>query len=103
MLQLAWNYGGPASALYGWLIVSGASLLVGLSMAEIVSALPSCGGPYFWTSVLAGKHGPLMGWITGKGTPLTMPYSNSHIFFDHCLQQTSSLSGMKEFLTSASK
>jgi amino acid transporter len=40
--------GGPVSAVYGWIGVSITNLLVALSMAEIVSAYPIAGGPYFW-------------------------------------------------------
>lgn len=35
-------------------------------MAEITSALPTCGGPFYWASVLAREHGKLVGWITGE-------------------------------------
>ena len=42
------------------------TMFVGLAMAEIVSALPSSGGPYFWASVLGGrKWGPFAAFVTG--------------------------------------
>ena len=47
-LSIAYMNGGPVSAVYGWIGVSCTNLLVALSMAEIVSAYPIAGGPYFW-------------------------------------------------------
>ena len=44
------------------------TLLQALSMAEIVSSLPSSGGPYFWAIHLAPKKGrspAFAGWMTG--------------------------------------
>ncbi|KAK9809405.1 hypothetical protein WJX73_003093 [Symbiochloris irregularis] len=64
-LSTAWNNSGPAAAIYGWKLVSLFSLFIGLSMAEIVSGLPSAGGPYFWSSWLGGRHSPFLSWITG--------------------------------------
>ena len=64
---IAFGNGGPVSAVWGWVLVAGMTSFVGLAMAEIVSALPSSGGPYFWASVLGGdKWGPLAAWVTGK-------------------------------------
>lgn len=43
-----------------------AAFFVALSMAEIVSAIPTSGGPYFWAAILAPKrHAPFASWITG--------------------------------------
>ncbi len=50
-----------------------ASWLQALSMAEIVSSLPSSGGPYFWAIHLAPKKGrspAFAGWMTGVQQPL---------------------------------
>ncbi|TLD39354.1 hypothetical protein E2P81_ATG00341 [Venturia nashicola] len=39
---------------------------VGLSMAEIVSAIPTAGGPYFWAATLAPpRYAPFLAWFTG--------------------------------------
>ena len=47
-------------------IVSFMTFFVGLSMAEIVSAIPTSGGPYFWAAMLAPeKHAAFLSWITG--------------------------------------
>ena len=64
-LNIAWNCGGPVSAIWGWVVVSVMTMTVGLAMAEIVSALPAAGGPYFWASILSGSHGAFFSWITG--------------------------------------
>ncbi|KAF2405063.1 APA family basic amino acid/polyamine antiporter [Trichodelitschia bisporula] len=58
--------GGPGVMASGWLIVSFMTLFVGLSMAEIVSAIPTSGGPYFWAAILAPpQHAPFFSWLTG--------------------------------------
>lgn len=50
----------------GWLIVCFFTMFVGLSMAEIVSAIPTAGGPYFWAAMLAPPAwAPFFAWITG--------------------------------------
>jgi amino acid transporter len=50
----------------GWLIVCIMTMFVGLSMAEIVSAIPTSGGPYFWAAMLAPhKYAPFFAWLTG--------------------------------------
>ena len=47
------NAGGPAVMSIGWLVVSFFTIFVGLGMAEITSAHPTSGGPYFWAAMLA--------------------------------------------------
>ncbi|KAJ9610302.1 polyamine transporter tpo5 [Cladophialophora chaetospira] len=60
------NTGGPGVMSVGWLIVSFFTMFVGLGMAEIVSAIPSAGGPYFWAAILAPKKwAPFASWVTG--------------------------------------
>ncbi|MBA3475868.1 MAG: amino acid permease [Actinobacteria bacterium] len=51
----AWNNGGPIAASLGWPLVCGLVLLVALSMAELTSAYPTAGGPYWWAHRLGGK------------------------------------------------
>ena len=34
-------------------------------MSELSSAFPVSGGLYFWSFMLAGKHGPFASWIVG--------------------------------------
>ncbi|KAJ7664418.1 APC amino acid permease [Mycena polygramma] len=60
------NTGGPAVMVWGWVVVSVFTLLVGLAMAEVCSAHPTSGGPYFWAAMLSEpKNAPLASWITG--------------------------------------
>lgn len=50
----------------GWVVVSFFTLLVATAMAEIVSAIPTSGGPYFWAALLAPpRWSPFAAWITG--------------------------------------
>ena len=45
---LLFTTGGPVTAVWGWIIVAFMTSFVGIAMAEVVSSLPSSGGPYFW-------------------------------------------------------
>jgi amino acid transporter len=58
----AWQAGGPAAISIGWPILCGFVLLVALSMAELTSAMPTAGGPYWWAAKLGG---PAWSWFTG--------------------------------------
>jgi len=60
--SFAWNAGGPAGISIGWPILCGLVLLVALSMAELTSAFPTAGGPYWWAAKLGG---PGWSWFTG--------------------------------------
>ena len=58
--------GGPGPMTVGWIIVSFFTLVVGSSMAEILSSIPTSGGPYFWAYMLAPQqHAPFFAWVTG--------------------------------------
>ncbi|KAJ7579107.1 APC amino acid permease [Mycena floridula] len=60
------NTGGPATMVWGWIVVSVMTMLVGLAMAEVCSAHPTSGGPYFWSAMLSpAKRAPLASWVTG--------------------------------------
>ncbi|KAJ7457939.1 APC amino acid permease [Mycena galericulata] len=60
------NTGGPAVMVWGWVVVSVFTLLVGLAMAEVCSAHPTSGGPYFWAAMLSQpKNAAIASWITG--------------------------------------
>ncbi|KAG0050047.1 hypothetical protein BGZ83_005168 [Gryganskiella cystojenkinii] len=61
----ALNSGGPAVIIWGWVFVSIMSMCVAASMAEICSSYPTSGGLYFYSSRLAGRHGPFFAWVTG--------------------------------------
>jgi len=58
----AWNNGGPVMVSIGWPVVAALILIVALCMAEIVSAMPTAGGIYYWAAKLGG---PKAGWYTG--------------------------------------
>lgn len=59
--------GGPAVMSCGWLVVSFFTFFVALGMAEITSAHPTSGGPYFWAAMLCptAKTAAFFSWITG--------------------------------------
>src|SRR3712207_9202619 len=59
---VAWNNGGPIAISWAWPIICGLILLVAFSMSELVSAYPTAGGFYWWSSGLGGKA---WGWFTG--------------------------------------
>ncbi|ORY69058.1 amino acid/polyamine transporter I [Pseudomassariella vexata] len=60
------NTGGPAVMSIGWIVVSLFTMTVAIAMAEIVSAIPTSGGPYFWAALLAPpKYSPFAAWLTG--------------------------------------
>ena len=66
LFQYGLTTGGPGVMSVGWVVVSFFTVFVGLAMAEIVSAIPNAGGPYFWAAVLAPKkYVPLISWVTG--------------------------------------
>src|ERR1700732_5206130 len=52
--SFAWNAGGPVGISIGWPILCFFVLLVALSMAELTSAMPTAGGPYWWAAQLGG-------------------------------------------------
>ncbi|KAL8664194.1 MAG: hypothetical protein Q9202_003272 [Teloschistes flavicans] len=50
----------------GWLVVTFFTIFVGSSMAEILSQIPTSGGPYFWAYILSPPDkAPFFAWITG--------------------------------------
>ncbi|TVY14178.1 Amino-acid permease BAT1 [Lachnellula arida] len=66
LFEYGLNTGGPGVMSVGWIVVSVFTLFVALGMAEIVSAIPTAGGPYYWAALLApSKHSAYASWITG--------------------------------------
>ncbi|KAH9208777.1 amino acid/polyamine transporter I [Leptodontidium sp. 2 PMI_412] len=60
------NTGGPGVMSVGWIVVSIFTMFVALGMAEIVSAIPTAGGPYYWAAILAPPKGSAFAsWVTG--------------------------------------
>ncbi|BDA41316.1 Amino-acid permease BAT1 [Coccomyxa sp. Obi] len=66
-INTAYLNGGPVSAIYGWILVSVANMMVGLSLAEIASSYPIAGGPYFWVLEMTLNDGryTMLAWVTG--------------------------------------
>src|SRR6266487_4382669 len=60
--SFAWLNGGPVAVSWGWPILCFFVLMVGFSMAELTSAFPTAGGPYWWANELGGKG---WSWMTG--------------------------------------
>ena len=60
--SFAWLNGGPALIAFGWPILCALILMVAFSMAELTSAYPTAGGPYWWANDLGG---PGWSWMTG--------------------------------------
>jgi amino acid transporter len=58
----AWNNGGPIAISWGWPIICALVLIIALCMAELASAYPTAGGPYWWAAKLGG---PGWSWFTG--------------------------------------
>ncbi|KAF5960813.1 hypothetical protein HYC85_002022 [Camellia sinensis] len=57
------QYAGPATLVWGWVVVSFFTWFVGIAMAEICSSFPTTGSLYFWAAHLAGpKWGPFSSW-----------------------------------------
>src|ERR1700730_12322170 len=60
--SFAWTAGGPIGISIGWPVLCAFVLLVAVSMAELTSAMPTAGGPYWWAAKLGGKG---WSWFTG--------------------------------------
>jgi amino acid transporter len=58
----AWNSGGPIAISIGWPVLCAFVLMVAFSMAELTSAFPTAGGPYWWAASLGGAA---WSWFTG--------------------------------------
>ncbi|WP_370247163.1 amino acid permease [Nocardioides sp.] len=62
------NNGGPISISWSWPILSVLILIIGLTMAELVSSYPTSGGIYWWASKLGGpRAGFYTGWLNLVG------------------------------------
>ena len=60
------NTGGPAVMVYGWIVSSFFTIMIGLSMAEICSVYPAAGSVYYWAGALSNKEwAPINSYITG--------------------------------------
>lgn len=60
------SLGGPATAVWAWLVGSCMSAIIATSVAELVSAYPTAGGIYFVTKhVVPPEHVAIWGWVIG--------------------------------------
>lgn len=58
--------GGSASAVWSWLISGAGCMCIACSVAELVSAYPTCGGLYYTISRTTPKEWvPSISWVTG--------------------------------------
>ena len=65
-LYYGMGYAGTPGMVWGWLIAMVFIQCVAMSMAELCSAMPTSGGLYYASGVLAPEGwGPLAAWITG--------------------------------------
>ncbi|GAA3679870.1 amino acid permease [Arthrobacter ginkgonis] len=65
---IGWNNGGPAAISWGWPIVCALILVVGLCMGELVSAMPTSGGMYYWAAKLGSlRSSYFTGWLDFLG------------------------------------
>ena len=65
-LYFGMGYAGTAGMVWGWLIAMAFIQCVAMGMAEICSSMPTSGGLYYASAVLAPPGwGPLAAWITG--------------------------------------
>ena len=58
----AWLNGGPIAVSIGWPVLCLLIFCVAFSMAELTSAYPTAGGPYWWAHDLGGRG---WSWMTG--------------------------------------
>ncbi|CAL5225906.1 g8697 [Coccomyxa viridis] len=64
---LGYNVGGPVMVWSNWILTATMNLAVAMCLAEISSAMPVAGGPYYWCLELT-DHKPefaILGWING--------------------------------------
>lgn len=95
--------GGPGVMSVGWLVVSFFTMFVALGMAEIVSAIPSAGGPYFWAAILAPKkYAAFAAWCTGWFNLLGQVAVTTGITFG-CAGLISTLASVRGYEQSAGK
>lgn len=53
--------------MYEYIVACAYYALIGASIAELASAIPSSGGVYHWASVTPGpRYGRMLGFFTGK-------------------------------------
>ncbi|KAH7345016.1 amino acid/polyamine transporter I [Rhizoctonia solani] len=85
------NSGGPVLVIYGIILIALISTGVGISLAELASAMPNSGGQYYWTGQLASrKYAPILSFLTGSVGWAGAVFTSASV----CLSLGSSLVGM---------
>lgn len=57
-------YSGPAGSVWGWFVAATLIQFVAFAMAELCSSMPTAGGLYYASAVLAPEGwGPLCAWV----------------------------------------
>ncbi|CAE6469733.1 unnamed protein product [Rhizoctonia solani] len=85
------NSGGPVLIIYGIILIAIVSTAVGISLAELASAMPNSGGQYYWTSQLASRnYAPILSFLTGAMGWAGAVFTSASV----CLSLGSSLVGM---------
>ncbi|CAI6332184.1 unnamed protein product [Periconia digitata] len=65
-LYYGMGYAGTAGMTWGWIVAMIGIQAVAMSMAELCSSMPTSGGLYYASAVLAPQpYGPFAAWITG--------------------------------------
>jgi Amino acid permease len=65
-LYYGMGYAGTAGMVWGWLIAMVFIQCVAMGMAELCSSMPTSGGLYYASAVLAPPgYGPFAAWVTG--------------------------------------
>lgn len=65
-MHFGMGYAGTAGMTWGWMVAMVGIQSVAMSMAELCSSMPTSGGLYYASAVLAPKGwGPFAAWITG--------------------------------------
>lgn len=60
------TYGGHVGIVWGWFTASVFVWAVAASLAELCSAMPTCGGLYYWSARLAPRrYSAFAAWLTG--------------------------------------
>ncbi|KAG8745700.1 hypothetical protein FRC10_007180 [Ceratobasidium sp. 414] len=81
----------PVLVIYGIILIALVSTGVGISLAELASAMPNSGGQYYWTSQLAPRRwAPLLSFLTGAVGWAGAVFTSASV----CLSLGSSLVGM---------
>ncbi|KAF8609631.1 amino acid transporter [Ceratobasidium sp. AG-I] len=85
------NSGGPVLIIYGIILIATISTGVGISLAELASAMPNSGGQYYWTGQLAPRrYAPFLSFLTGAVGWAGAVFTSASV----CLSLGSSLVGM---------